>query len=230
MIHYLKRKQKLRKYEEKLLDSDCPRITNCTSAPILGHIYYVYIPKYQSYYLWNCIKEFVGVTQEKDLCLTEPSPKNIGGRVYRRKPKSMSRNVINAKGWLQISTNRVGPLILSLVLSRLLNKAWISQALFLKQQEIRDAYRSAQTISPNGSKPSPWPTIGMWILTSLSGRTLLLNLRSLIPSSQITAFNLIARPSRDTAVTWELQIGIPLLPTPKEMDRLRLLTMSQSMG
>ena len=62
MIHYLKRNQKLRKYEEKLLSSDCPKITNCTSALILGHIYNVYIPKYQSYYLWNCIKEFVGVT------------------------------------------------------------------------------------------------------------------------------------------------------------------------
>ena len=42
MIHYLKRNQKLKKYEEKLLDSGCPRITSCTSAPIMGHICYVH--------------------------------------------------------------------------------------------------------------------------------------------------------------------------------------------
>ena len=98
MIHYLKRNQKLKKYEEKLLGSGCQRITSCTSTPILGCICYVYISKHQSYYSRSCMKEFVGVTQEEDLCLTEPSPKDIGGRVCRRKPESMSRSVINAKG------------------------------------------------------------------------------------------------------------------------------------
>ena len=116
MIQYLKRNQKLRKYEEKRLDSDYPSITNCTSAPILDRICYVYIPKHQNYCSRNCMKEFVGVTQEEDLCLIEPSPKDIDGRVCRRKPKSMSRSVISAKGFLQTSTNRVGSSILSLVL------------------------------------------------------------------------------------------------------------------
>ena len=71
------------------------------------------------------MKEFVGVTQEEDLCLTEPSPKDIGGRVCRRKPKSMSRSVINAKSLPQTSTNQVESSILSLVLGRLLSGAWI---------------------------------------------------------------------------------------------------------
>ena len=44
------------------------------------------------------MKEFMGVTQEEDLSLMEPSPKDIGGQVCRRRPKNMSRNVINAKG------------------------------------------------------------------------------------------------------------------------------------
>ena len=48
----------------------------------------------------------------------------------------------------------------------------------------------------------------------------------LIPSSRITAFNLIARLSEDTIVTWELQTSIPLLLTPREMDRSKLLTRS----
>ena len=48
----------------------------------------------------------------------------------------------------------------------------------------------------------------------------------LIPSSRITAFNLIARLSEDTIVTWELQTSIPLLPSPKEIDKLRLLIRS----
>ena len=142
MIHYLKRNQKLRKYEERLLGSNCLRITNCTSAHILGCICYVYIPKLQSYCSRNCMKEFVGITQKEDLCLTKPSPKDIGGWIYRRKPKSMSRSVINAKGLPQTSTNQVGSLILFLVLSRLLSGAWILWALFQKQQEIRDTYWS----------------------------------------------------------------------------------------
>ena len=125
MIRYLKRNQKLKKYEEKLLGSNCPRITSCTSAPILGRICYVYILKHQRYCSRSCMKEFVGVTHEEDLCLTEPSPKDIDGQVCRRKPKSMSRCVTNAKGLLQTSTNQVESSILSLVLGRLLNEAWI---------------------------------------------------------------------------------------------------------
>ena len=44
------------------------------------------------------MKEFVGVTQEEDLCLTKQSPKGIGGRVCRKNPENMSRSVTNAKG------------------------------------------------------------------------------------------------------------------------------------
>ena len=36
----------------------------------------------------------------------------------------------------------------------------------------------------------------------------------------------IVRLSGDTVVTWESPIGIPFLPTPKEMDRLELLIRS----
>ena len=71
------------------------------------------------------MKEFMGVTQEEDLSLMEPSPKDIGGQVCRRKPKSMSRSVINAKSLPQTSTNQVESSILSLVLGRLLSGAWI---------------------------------------------------------------------------------------------------------
>ena len=63
--------------------------------------------------------------KEEGLCLIEPSPKDIGGRVCKRKPKSMSRSVINAKGLPQTSTNPVGSSILFLVLSLLLSGAWI---------------------------------------------------------------------------------------------------------
>ena len=79
------------------------------------------------------MKEFVGVTQEEDLCLIEPSPKDIGGRASKKKPKSMSRSVINAKGLPQTSTNKVGSLILSLVLGCLPNGVWILWAFFLKR-------------------------------------------------------------------------------------------------
>ena len=91
-------KSEAEKIRRKSLDSSCPRITSYTNVPILGRICYVYIPKHQSYCLRSCMKEFMGVTQEEDLSLMEPSPKDIGGHVCRRKPKNMSRNVINAKG------------------------------------------------------------------------------------------------------------------------------------
>ena len=71
------------------------------------------------------MKEFMGVTQEEGLCLTEPSLKGIGGRVCRRKPKSMSRNVTNAISLPQTSTNQEEFSILSLVLGRLLSEVWI---------------------------------------------------------------------------------------------------------
>ena len=93
MIHYLKRNQKPRKYEEKLLDSGYPRITSCTNASILDPICYVYISKHQSYYSRSCMREFVGVTREEDLYPTEPSLKDIGGWVCRRKPRSEERRV-----------------------------------------------------------------------------------------------------------------------------------------
>ena len=71
------------------------------------------------------MREFAVDTQEEDLCPAEPSLKDIGGRVCKRKPKNTSRSVINARGLLQTSTNREGSSILSPVLGRLLNGAWI---------------------------------------------------------------------------------------------------------
>ena len=56
----------------------------------------------------------------------------------------------------------------------------------------------------------------------LCGKILSLGLGSLIPSSWITVFSLIAKPSGGTVVTWVLRIGIQLQLTYKEMDRPRL--------
>ena len=139
----------------------------------------------------------------------------------------MSRSVINAKGLPQTSTNREGSSILSPVLGRLLSGACILYVISLKQQEIGGTYWLAQTISLNGSKPNPWLTSGMWMLRSLSRRTSLLDLGSLIPSSQTLAFNSTANLSGDTVVILELQTSIPLNFIPREMDRSRLLTRSQ---
>ena len=71
------------------------------------------------------MKEFMGVIQEEDLYLTEPLPKDIGGRVCTRKPRNTLRSVINARDLLRTSTNQEGSLILSPVRGRLLSEAWI---------------------------------------------------------------------------------------------------------
>ena len=94
----LKEKSEAEKYKETFLGSGCPRITNCTSAPILSHIYCVFTLKYRSYCLKSCTKGSAGITQEEDLCHSKPLPKGIGGRGCRRKPWNMLRNVTSAKG------------------------------------------------------------------------------------------------------------------------------------
>ena len=52
------------------------------------------------------MKEFVGVTQEEDLCLTERTPKDIGGQVCGRKPWNMLRNVTSSKDLPRISISQ----------------------------------------------------------------------------------------------------------------------------
>ena len=49
-IYCLKRSLKLRKYEEKLIGFDCPRIENCTSALSLAFIYFVCTLKHQNHF------------------------------------------------------------------------------------------------------------------------------------------------------------------------------------
>ena len=95
------------------------------SAPILGHTYYAYTLKHQSCYSKSCMREFVGVTQEEGRWHTEPSLKDAGGQVCRKRPNNMPRSAINAISSLQISTNREGSLIPSPVLGHSLNGAWI---------------------------------------------------------------------------------------------------------
>ena len=133
MMYYLKRNQKPKKYEEKLIGSGYQRITSSTSAPILGNTYYAYTPKHQSCYSKNCMREFAGVTQEEGPWHTEPSLKDTGGQVCRKRPKNMPRSAINARGSLQISTNWERSLIPSPVLGRSPNGAWILWALSRKQ-------------------------------------------------------------------------------------------------
>ena len=84
------------------------------------------------------MREFAVVTQEEDRWHTEPSLKGTGGRACRKRPKNMSRSATNARGLPQISTNREGYLIPSLVLGRSLNGVWILWALSRKQQETSD--------------------------------------------------------------------------------------------
>ena len=71
------------------------------------------------------MKEFVEVTQEEDLYLTEPLLKDTGGRACKRKHKSMLKNVISVKDSCQTFINPEEFLILFLALGLLLNGAWI---------------------------------------------------------------------------------------------------------
>ena len=67
------------------------------------------------------MKGFVEVIQEEDHCLIELLPKDIGGRIRKKRRRNMSRNVINAKGMHQIFTNLEGFSTLFLFRGLLLN-------------------------------------------------------------------------------------------------------------
>ena len=79
------------KFEAEKIRRKAPRfwIRNCTSAPYLGHTYYAFILKPQSYFLKNYTREFAEVTQEKDLYLIKQSHNDIGGQTCKKKYKSM---------------------------------------------------------------------------------------------------------------------------------------------
>ena len=144
----------------------------------------------------------------------------------QKKQKSMWRSVINVKYLHETYTNQEESLIPYPALGHLHSGACILLSLSPKQQVTRDICWSAQTISLNGLKLSPWRISEMWMPRIFSGKTSLPGSGSFIPSSQIMDFSSIANPSRDTAVNWELRTGIPLQPTPRGMDKLRLLIRS----
>ena len=70
--------------------------------------------------------------QGEGLYHAEPSHKDIGGQICRRKRRSTLGNVISVKDTLQISINQEEFLTLSPALGLLLNGGWTLSALFLK--------------------------------------------------------------------------------------------------
>ena len=93
----MRRSPKPKKYEGKLLDFGCPRIKNCINDLFLVFICFVYIPMHQNHFWKSCMKEFVGVTQEIDLCLIGLLLKDIGGQTCKKRHKNMLGNVINVR-------------------------------------------------------------------------------------------------------------------------------------
>ena len=79
-------------------------------------------------------------TQRAYPCLTGPLHRDIDGRTCRKKHNNMLKSVTSAKDLPQIFINLEGSLILCLALGLLLNGAWISLDLSLRQQGIRDIY------------------------------------------------------------------------------------------
>ena len=82
--------------------------------------------------------------------------------------------------------------------------------LFLRQQGIRGGYWLAQTTLLSGLKLNYWQISGTWTPRVLFGKILSLGLGSPTPLSLIMVFNLIAKPSGDTVMTWALRIGSTL--------------------
>ena len=142
------------------------------------------------------------VIQGEGLYHTEPSPKDIGGQICRRKRRSILGNVISARDSLQISTNQEEFLILSPTLGLLFNGGWTLSALFLKPYETKSICWSAWITLLNRSNLNPWLTSETYMLRSLFGGILSHDLKLPAHLSRITDFNLIARPLGNTVQTW----------------------------
>ena len=98
-------REKLRKYEERLIVFGCPRIKRCISVLSLDHIYFVYTLRQCSCYWKSCMKEFVIIIQKEGPYHIELSLGASGGRVCREQLKNMQRSVINARGLPQAFIN-----------------------------------------------------------------------------------------------------------------------------
>jgi len=144
----------------------------------------------------------VEVTQEKDLYLTEPLLKDIGGRACKRKHKNMLKNVISVRDLRRTFISPEEFLNLFLALGLLLSGAWILWVLSLRQEKIKSIYWLAQTISPNRLKLNLWRISEIWMSKDSSRRISLLNSAFAIPSSRKMAFNLIAKLSGSTVLIW----------------------------
>ena len=71
------------------------------------------------------MKEFVEVTQEEDIYLTEPLFKDTSGRACKRKHKNMLKNVISVRDLRQTFISLKEFLILFLALGLSASGAWI---------------------------------------------------------------------------------------------------------
>ena len=98
-------KSKLTRYEGRLLGFGCLRIKSCIRGLFLAYIYYAYTLRRLSYSWKNYMKESVEATRGADLCLIRPSHKAIGGQIYKKKHKTMQKNVTNVRDLPQTFTN-----------------------------------------------------------------------------------------------------------------------------
>ena len=126
------------RYGGMLLGSGYPRTTNYIGAPILDHTYCVYIQRSPSLCLRSCMKEFVEVTPEEGRWCIGHSPKDIGGRTCKGRPRSTPRSAISARDLLRISTNPEGFSTPSLARDRSRSGVLILSDLFLKPQGTSD--------------------------------------------------------------------------------------------
>ena len=153
-MYCLRKSLKLIKYEGKLLDSGSSRIENYTSALSLVLTCFVYTLKHQNHFWMSYTKGFVEVIQEEDLYLTVLLPKDIDGQTCKKRRRSMSRNVINARGLRLIFISLKGSSTLFLVHGLLLNGAWTLWDFSLRQWEIKNTSLFEQIISLSGLKLS----------------------------------------------------------------------------
>ena len=79
------------------------------------------------------MKEFVGVTQEVDLCLIGLLLKDTDGQACKKRYKNMLGNVINVRDLCQTFTSLEEFSILFLALGHSLNGVWILWVISLKQ-------------------------------------------------------------------------------------------------
>ena len=88
-VYCLMRRERQKRYRGKLLVSSCLGSKSCTNVLSLDRTYFMFILRQWSHFQKSCVREYVEVIQGIGRYHIEPLLKSIGGKICKKRHKSM---------------------------------------------------------------------------------------------------------------------------------------------